>query len=239
VLYSVVLLVAFGAFAEDEPLANWVLDDWEDNQTVSTSLGLNVHGWVDDEYWFSRGSMVFEANLHNPIIPYLRRNEIPAAIRNFYNDFVACHYPDVNTFTEEYHQWGHGSGPFYKQSEELRCVYYLRNMLVLENGETLLLAPGIPRRWLAAGEKVVLRDSPTYFGPVSYALESSDQGVEARITLPTRNPYKTAWLVVRAPEGKKIRSVNIDGKPWQDYEAATERIRLPVRTEPMTISVRF
>ena len=46
--------------------------------------------------------MVFQANLQNPVLEYLRRHEIPAAIRNLYNDFVACYYPDVNAFTEEY-----------------------------------------------------------------------------------------------------------------------------------------
>ena len=54
--------------------------------------------------------------------------EIPAAIRNFYNDFVACRYRDVNAFTEEYRQWVHASGPFDKGSEELRAIYWLRNM---------------------------------------------------------------------------------------------------------------
>jgi hypothetical protein len=239
VLYAPIQLLVFGAFRNDEPLANWVLDDWEDNLTMSTSLGLNVHGWVDDEYWFSRGGMVFEANLHNPILPYLYRNEIPAAIRNFYNDFVACRYRDVNAFTEEYRQWVHASGPFYKASEEMRSVYWLRNMLLLEDGDTLLLAPGIPRAWLAPGKRIELRDAPSYFGPVSYKLEPGNQGVEAGITLPSRNPYKTAWFVVRAPDGKKINSVTIDGKPWTEFDASAERIRLPVRTEPMTISVRF
>ena len=239
VLYAPIQLLVFGAFGNDEPLANWVLDDWEDNLTMSTSLGLNVHGWVDDEYWFSRGGMVFEANLHNPILPYLRRNEIPAAIRNFYNDFVACRYRDVNAFTEEYRQWVHASGPFYKGSEELRAIYWLRNMLLLEDGESLLVAPGIPRAWLMPGKKVELRDAPSYFGPVSYKLEPSNEGVEAQITLPARNAYKTAWFVVRAPDGKKISSVHIDAKPWRDFDAVTERIRLPLRTEPMKISVRF
>jgi hypothetical protein len=106
-------LARFGdEFAQrGEPVARWVLDHWEDNATLSSSMGLNVHGWVDDQYWFSRGGMVFQANLQNPVLTYLRRHEIPAAIRNLYNDFVACYYPDVDAFTEEYHQWVHGSGP--------------------------------------------------------------------------------------------------------------------------------
>jgi hypothetical protein len=60
---------------------------------------------VDDEFWFSRGGMIFEANYQNPISVYLPRNEVPAAIRHLYNIFVSCYYPDVNVFTEEYRQW--------------------------------------------------------------------------------------------------------------------------------------
>ena len=93
VLYGPMILLTTEVFHHDEQLANWVLDDWEDNATMSSSLGLNVHGWVDDKFWFSRGGMVFQANLQNPTLTYLRRNEVPAAIRNLYNDFVACYYP--------------------------------------------------------------------------------------------------------------------------------------------------
>ena len=122
-------------FHADEPIANWILNDWEDNQTMSEPWGINVHGWVSNKYWFSRGGMVFQANLMNPIVVYLRRGEIPAAIRNLYNDFVALHYPSVNAFAEEYHQWAHLSGPFCKVSDEAQFVYQIRNLLVLEKGD--------------------------------------------------------------------------------------------------------
>ena len=239
VLYAPIILLVCGAFDDKEQLADWVLDDWEDNLTMSTALGLNVHGWVDDEYWFSRGGMVFEANLHNPILPYLRRNEIPAAIRNFFNDFAACRYRDVNAFTEEYHEWVHGSGPFYKGSEELRSMYWLRNMLLLEQDDTLLLGPGIPRRWLMPGEKIEVRNAPSYFGPVSYNLKCNDSGIDARIKLPTRNAYKQATLVVRAPEEKKISSVTIDGRAWNDFDPGNERIRLPLTAQEIDVVVRL
>jgi len=239
VLYGPLILLATDVFHANEPFADWVLDDWEDNVTLSSSLGLNVHGWVDDEYWFSQGGMVFQANLQNPVLVYLRRNEVPAAIRNLYNDFVACYYPTVNAFTEEYHQWVQGSGPFFKIPDEARFVHRVRDTLVREEGDALWLLAGIPRPWLAPGEKIELHNAPTDFGPASLELGARDSRVSGSIALPTRNTLKSAWLVVRAPEGKPIRAVEIDGQPWRDFDAASERIRLPLKAVPMQISIQF
>ena len=57
--------------------------------------------------------------------------------------------------------------------------------------------------------------------------------------MPARNAFKTAWLAVRAPSGKRIRSVQIGGKPWQDFDAAEERIRLPITPGAMQVVVRY
>jgi hypothetical protein len=239
VLYGPMILLTTDVFHADEPFANWVLDDWEDNATMSSSLGLNVHGWVDDELWFSRGGMVFQANLQNPVLTYLRRNEIPASIRNLYNDFVACYYPSVNVFTEEFRQWRSPSGPFYKVPDEAKFVNRVRDVLVREEEDTLWLAAGTPRRWLAPGKKIQLREAPTYFGPVSYQLEANEGGVEARVTLPTRNPPKAVWLVVRAPDGKRVHSVEVNGKGWTDFDPTLERIRLPLKAGEIRVIARF
>ena len=239
VLYGPMILLTTDVFHVNEQLSNWVLDDWEDNATMSSSLGLNVHGWVDDNLWFSRGGMVFQANLQNPTLTYLRRNEVPAAIRNLYNDFVACYYPDVNAFTEEFRQWRSPSGPFYKIPDEAKFVNRVRDLLVREDGDTLWLAAGIPRRWLAPGEKVEVREAPTYFGPVTYRLDGNAGGVNACVTLPIRNPASTIWLVLRVPGGDHLRSVELGGKPWKDFDPITQRIRLPMRTGEIRIRARF
>ncbi len=238
-LYGPMILLSTDTFHADEPLANWVLDDWEDNLTMSTSLGLFVHGWVDDQYWFSRGGMVFQANLQNPILTYLRRNEIPAALRNLYNDFVACYYPDVNVFTEEYRQWRSPSGPFYKVPDEAKFVNRLRDLLVREDQDTLWLAAGVPRRWLAPGQKIEVQNAPTYFGPLSYRMEATGEGAHITVELPERNPYQAAYFVVRAPDGKPLQSVEIDGQAWRDFDPEQQRIRLPLRKGALQIEVRF
>src|SRR5439155_21089583 len=108
--------------------------------------------------------MVFQANLQNPVLAYLRRNEAPAAIRNLYNNFVACHYPEVNAFTEEYHQWIHGSGPFYKVPDEARFVNRVRDALVREDGRHSGWSPESLAGGLVPGRRSNLATWATSFG---------------------------------------------------------------------------
>src|SRR5262249_23652422 len=154
-----------------------------------------------------------------------------AAIRNLYNDFVACYYPDVNAFTEEYHEWVEASGPFYKVPDEARFVNRVRQLLVREEGDVLWMLAGVPRAWLAPGKRIEFRGLPTYFGPATLEVNATDSAVKGTIELPARNSLKEAWLAVRLPAGKRIQSVEIDGKPWRDFNGAQERIRLPKQTE--------
>jgi hypothetical protein len=235
-----VLLLLLGVFDVHEPMANWILNDWEDNETLSSGMGMNVHGMTDDRYWFSQGGMVFQANLVNPIPVYLRLHEAPAAIRALYNDFVACIYPEANAFTEEYHQWKYGSGPFYKISDEARFTHRLRDMLVLEDGGTLWLAPGAPRRWVASREGIRVSAVRTFFGPVSYTLHAgANPGtIEGEVTLPSLRPPKSSWLVVRTPS-KHILSVTLNGQPWTRIDTKLEAIELPHGDRPLRIEVRY
>ena len=239
-LCGAVVWLLLGLFSPDEPIANWILDDWEDNETLSSGMGLNIHGMTDDKYWFSQGGMVFQANLVNPIPVYLKRHEAPAAIRNLYNDFVACLYPEVNMFTEEFHQWRHGSGPFYKISDESRFVNRVRDTLVLEDGDTLWLAPGTPRRWLGSNEGIRVDRVQTFFGPVSYEMHAGSRAgtVEATVQLPATHAAKKSWLVARVPSGR-IERVTLDGKPWTRIDRAVEAIELPAESGVMHLEIEY
>jgi hypothetical protein len=181
---------------------------------MSEPLGLHVHGWVDEAYWFSRGGMVFQANLQNPIRAYLRRGEARAAIRSLYNNFVSCYYPSVNIFTEEYRQWRGPSGPFYKIPDEAKFVHRLRDMLFTEYDGDLLLAVAAPERWLAPGKEIVAKDAPTEFGPLSYTLRARTAWCVARSTCATKSvPRRMAYGArTRSPHRLGlIRRPGLDG----------------------------
>jgi hypothetical protein len=179
--------------------------------------------------------MVFQANLQNPTLVYLRRHEIPAAIRNLYNDFVSCYYPDVNVFTEEYRQWRSPSGPFYKVPDEARFVNRVRDLLVRDDGDELWLASGTPRRWLSTGQRVRFEQMPTNFGPVSVELQAEAREIKGRILLPSRSPFRNAWLILRVPEQSKLQHVEVNGKSWLDFDRTTGAIRLPKSAEPIEV----
>ena len=239
VLYGPIIYLNLGVFRVDEPIAEWILDDWEDNMTLTSGLGLNVHGLTDDKLWFSQGGMVFQSNLQNPWLVYLKRHDTEAAIRCAYNNFVACFYPGPNVLTEEYRAWSHASGPFYKSPDEAKFVNRLRDMLVLESDDALWLANGIPRRWFASSEGVRVDRVTTYFGDVSYTLRGTEAGViEGEVTLPSRNRARENWISVRVPEGR-IRSVTLDGQEWNDVDRKREAIRLPNRQSTIHVRVRY
>lgn len=238
-LYGPLILFETGIFSAKERMAEWVLDDWEDNATMSEPLGLHVHGWVDEEYWFSRGGMVFQPNLQNPVRTYLRRGEIKAAIRSLYNNFVSCYYPSVNVFTEEYRQWRNPSGPFFKTPDEAKFVHRLRDLLLTEVDSDLWLAAGVPERWLEPGKQIQVREAPTHYGPVTYSLEALPSEVRASVILPGRTPFADAWLYVRLPQGRSLGTVLVDGRLWREVDPQARRIRLPRTTgRPIHIVIR-
>ena len=135
----------------------------------------------------------------------------------------------MNAFTEEYRQWRSPSGPFYKIPDEARFVARLRDLLVREEGADLWLTAGTPRRWLTSGESIRFRQMPTTFGPVDLELTAHDDEVTGRVTLPARNPCANAWLVLRLPDSRKLRSVEVDGAPWGRVQADTGVIHLPAK----------
>jgi hypothetical protein len=240
-LYGPIILIKTGIIDPFDPLAEAILDDWEDNITLTSSLGQSVHGVVDDEYWFSRGGMVFQANLQNPIQAYIMRNEIPAAIRNIYNSMVSCLYRDVNLFTEEYRRWGVGSGRLYKVPDEARFVNRVCDMLAVESNDELWLASGTPRYWLEPGKAIKLYKAATTYGNVSFELHKGEKpnSINGVVNLPLGIPEGKVKLFVRLPQDSHIMHVSVNGKEWTNWNREKEYIVLPVQEREINLTVSY
>jgi len=92
-------------------------------------------------------------------------------------------------------------------------VLMMRNAFLREEGDRLVLAGGVPPRWLAGGERLAFGPAPTAFGPVEVILEpAADGGTEVRWSADWRKPPREIAVapagrepVVAAPEGGSVR----------------------------------
>jgi hypothetical protein len=101
-------------------------------------------------------------------------------------------------------------------------------MLIREAaGGTLFLGQATPRRWLADGQRIVVRDAPTYYGPLSMTIEShANQGlITAEIGLSQNRP-ETLQLRLRHPAKKPISAVRVNGSPWDDFNPQQEWVKI-------------
>ena len=137
--------------------------------------------------------------------------------------------------------WGRASGPFYKSPDEARFVNRLRDALVLESGEDLWLAVGVPRRWLASKEGIRVDSINSHFGPVAFSLRAGEQPgtVLGKVTPPTKVHPRQLWLYARLPDAAKIKSVEINGQAWIRFDADRERILLPAGGTPLDVVIRY
>jgi hypothetical protein len=235
ILYGPLAMIDCGIFDPHEQVAEWILKDHEDN--------LFMAPWsfsVPENEWFSRGGITLQPNLVNTPMTYLRRDAVGHALRPFYNTFAVSYYPDVNAFTEWAPSFGTSGGPFFKTSDEAGFLTWLRQMLLREEGETLWIASGAPKRWFRHGQRIELGGGATYFGKVSFAIRSrvAEGFIEAVIDLPQSFRGKEVLLRLRHPEGKKITRAAIDGAACT-VDPARDLIRVPATPGAKTVRAYY
>lgn len=96
----------------------------------------------------------------------------------------------------------------------------IRDSLVMERGDGLELALGVPRAWLVSGDPVGITEAPTAHGLLSYHLRFDAQHMV--LAGEVRFPAGLAWarLHLRLPAGWRVLGLNPDSGAAQTPEGA-------------------
>ncbi|HQG49028.1 MAG TPA: hypothetical protein PK373_08065, partial [Sedimentisphaerales bacterium] len=200
----------------------------EDNLYISERYGYSIPAY--DVFWFSRGGFSMQANLLDGPLPYLWRDDVKHYLRAYFNGFASAFYPEIRLCNEHsLPELGYPAGDHFKTSDEAQSTYWLRLMFVNEQGGDLYLGQAIPRYWLADGNRIGIERAASNFGPLSLAYESRAATGEVRITLdpPSRNRPEVIYLRIRHPQEHPIKSVLVNGRPYEKIDRAKEWIILP------------
>jgi hypothetical protein len=209
-------------------------DSWQADAFVSRIRRGLILGM--GQYWGGIDHAYTYGYWHN----CLQREKIPEALLGFYGSLAYAMSRETFSSVEvtyiksglNYWTMPH----LYSGTQQLRL---LRNMLVREEEQRLILAQATPRAWLEAGKAVRIQNSSTFFGPVSYTIESHADGRKMSVTLnpPTVSPPQVIELHLRHPKKAPVESVELDGQGQASF--TDETIRLDKVAAPCRLDVSF
>ncbi|MBT2118059.1 twin-arginine translocation signal domain-containing protein [Dyella sp. LX-66] len=119
-----------------------------------------------------------------------------------------------------------GGMPLFCMPAQLTMPLLLRWMVVFEDseGEVLHLARAVPRRWMGGDQAIEMRGAPTRWGRVDVRLQpDGGHGVTGEIRLPEAAPA-AVWLSLRAPEGKRLADVHVEGATVKERRGDSVRL---------------
>jgi len=222
----------------DSKDARWIMNHMEDVQFMGSGWGYD--GYTSDKNhkdWYNLGGFA-------KVQPYYARttevyglqDDVKAFIRSYFNAVISLLNRENLSLWEHFH-----NGAYNKTHETGYFLYQSRMMLVMEKGELLWLAPFVTSNWLKDGMQIAVSQAPTRWGQVGFRITShvNEGYIEAEITLPARQTPDEIVLRLRHPEGKPIRSVEVDGKTYTRFERDKEIIRLNPSQSRISVRARF
>jgi len=228
VLEGSMFLPAYGLLAPTAPETRWILKDFEDNLYISDRYGYSIPAY--DAFWFSRGGFSMQANLLDGPLPYLWRDDVKHFLRAYFNGFASAFYPEIRMCNEHsLPELGYPAGDLFKTSDEAQSNYWLRLMFIHEQNGDLYLGQAIPRYWLAHGNKIGIQRAATHFGPMSVQYDSqvAKGSIKVAVDLPSRNQVRTIYVRIRHPQSKPLKTVLLNGQPYNGIDRDKEWIILP------------
>jgi hypothetical protein len=221
-----------------DPRVQGHLDVLEDRLLLENPKVAQVtKGFDVEKHWFAHAAWQYQPGLERHANVHLAADDAPNFLRSWLNQYAVILLPDAGYIFRE-HTIG---GPPDKIFEEAAFLERFRDMLVMEEGESLWLARAMPRSWLEQDKKISVKNAPTHFGAVAYEIVSDvNHGkITATVEMPPRNPPKNVILRFRHPDGKPMRSVTINGKRHTRFDAQRETINLPASTKPLDVRAEY
>ena len=181
------------------------------------------NSYVGNRDWFNAGWQ-YQGGLERTANMHLAADDVPVFLRSFLNCYAIDILPKDGYIFNEHAV----HGPPDKIFEEAAFLERFRDMLVMEDGNSLWLARALPRAWQEQGKKSLVKNAPTHFGPTGYEIVSdTDNGkITATVDLPSRRPPASVRLRLRHPKALPMKSVTVNGRPWTDFDPVQEVVVL-------------
>ena len=97
----------------------------------------------------------------------------------------------------------------------------IRNMLLYECADRLILLAGVPESWVTDGTGLRLENMPTYFGAVNLQAQELDGKLHVELRSKINVPK---GVILHWPFTGKPKSVSVNGAPWLDWDANVCRL---------------
>ena len=151
---------------------------------------------------------------------------------NTYYYTVAPHFDhSTGTFWEHYFKLS-----VHKTHEEANFLMETRQMLYLEDGDTLKLLSVIPRRWLEDGKEIVLESVLSYFGRINLDVTSNVAEGEIRAYISCPEDRRPETVTVRLPHSDGRKAAKVSGG---SYDPATETVTVSDFSGEAEIVLKF
>jgi hypothetical protein len=167
-----------------------------DPEEQASGMMLNYHS----ELFYQRNAAFSQPyySRHNWV--QLKLGMVKPFLMTYYNTFSALADRETYTFWEHLYKVS-----VHKTHEEAWFLMETRWMLYLEEGQKLKLLSGIPRKWLENGKQIEVKNAASYFGPLSFSVEShlDQKYIEANIECSSNRMPHEVTLRIPHPLGKK------------------------------------
>jgi len=116
---------------------------------------------------------------------------------------------------------------------QLVVALMTRWLLVFEDPQSdeVWIAKATPREWLRDGKTISVEHAPTRWGRIGFTIDSHLAAGTVAVHVKLPQGFAAAiHLRLRVPDNARLKSVTVNGKPWDGFDPAAETITISPRT---------